>query len=114
MTFRRIVNWVVGLPVTIVAAAFAVANREWISVSLDPLSRDFPRASVAMPLWALFFSGILVGILAGWLSSWLAHGKWRRAARDARLELMRNQREHDRLREAAQSRGVSHAGEGPS
>jgi H+/Cl- antiporter ClcA len=111
MTIRRIVNWVIGLPVAIAAAAFAVANRQWITVSFDPLSRDHPFASVTMPLWVLFFCGIFVGIFAGWFTSWLAHGKWRRAAREARFELMRSRREHERQKQESASHAITNFGD---
>ena len=106
MTFKRIVNWIVGLPVAVVAIAFAVANRQWITVSFDPLHRDQPFASIAMPLWVLFFCGIFFGIFAGWIAAWLAQGKWRKAAKEARIELLRAQNEHERLKREQASRAV--------
>ena len=106
MTFRRFLNWTVGLPVAAVAIAFAVANRQWITVSFDPFSRDAPFASVGMPLWVLFFCGIFVGIFAGWIAAWFAHGKWRKAAREARIELVRTHNEHERMKREYASRAV--------
>ncbi len=98
MTLRRILNWAIGLPIAIVAVAFAVANRQWIAVSFDPFSRDAPLAAIDMPLWALFFCGIFFGLIAGWIAAWFAQGKWRRAAREARVELLRAQDETARLK----------------
>jgi len=72
MTLRRILNWAIGLPIAIVAVAFAVANRQWITVSFDPFSRDAPLAAIDMPLWALFFCGIFFGLIAGWIAAWFA------------------------------------------
>ena len=106
MTFRRIVNWIIGLPVAIAGVVFAVANRQWITVSFDPLSHDQPFAAVDMPLWVLFFCGIFVGMIVGWAASWLAQGKWRKAAREVRIELVRAQNEHERLRREHQSHAV--------
>ena len=111
MTLRRIFNWITGLPIAIVAVIFAVANRQWIVVSFDPFSRDQPWAAINMPLWVLFFCGIFVGLIAGWIFAWLAQGKWRRAAKDARLELMRGQQEHDRLKRELESRAVATSGD---
>lgn len=85
---RRLLRWLVGLPTTVIAVAFAIANRQWVSVSLDPISA-VPRASIDMPLWALFFAGILPGLAIGWGACWIAQGKWRRHAREARRELAR-------------------------
>ena len=106
MTFKRIVNWIIGLPVAVVAVALAVANREWVRVSFDPFSRDEPRAFISMPLWALFFCGIFVGLLAGWIAAWLAQSKHRKAARESRIELARAQQEHERFKRESQSRQV--------
>jgi NhaP-type Na+/H+ or K+/H+ antiporter len=99
MTLRRILNWAIGLPIAIVVVAFAVANRQWITVSFDPLSRDAPFAAIDMPLWTLFFGGIFFGLIAGWIAAWFAQGKWRRAAREARIELLRAQDEKARMKQ---------------
>lgn len=107
MTIRRFFNWVIGLPVAVVAIIFAVANRQWTTVSFDPLNRDQPFASVDMPLWVLFFCGIFVGIMAGWTGAWFAHGKWRRAAREARIELVRSQNEQERLKRESAERSLA-------
>ena len=98
MTFKRIVNWTAGLPVAAAVIVFAVANRQWITVSFDPFNRDQPYAFVTMPLWVLFFCGIFAGMLAGWIAAWLAQGKWRKAAKNARIELLRAHNEHERLK----------------
>jgi uncharacterized integral membrane protein len=97
MTLKRIFNWVIGLPIAIIVVAFAVANRQWITVSFDPFSSDAPFAAIDVPLWALFFCGIFIGLIAGWIAAWFTQGKWRRAARQARIELMRAQNEKARM-----------------
>jgi hypothetical protein len=97
MNLRRFLNWTIGLPIAILVIAFAVANRQWITISFDPFSRESPFASIDMPLWVLFFGGIFFGLIAGWIAAWLAQGKWRRAARQARIELVRAEDEKARL-----------------
>jgi uncharacterized integral membrane protein len=109
MTIRRFFNWVIGLPIAVVAIVFAVANRQWITVSFDPLNRDQPFAAVDMPLWVLFFCGIFVGLLVGWGGAWLAQGKWRKATREARSDLARAQSEHDRLKRDSEQRALAAA-----
>ena len=96
MTIKKIFNWLVGLPIAIVGIGFAVANRQWITLSFDPFNRAHPFATIDMPLWALFFCGIFVGIFAGWMVSWLNHGRYRKAAREAKIELIRAQQIHKR------------------
>ena len=57
-----------------------------------------------MPLWALFFAGIFFGMIAGWIACWFGQGKWRRAAKEARIDLQRAQDEAQRLRREQQDR----------
>lgn len=96
MTFKRIVSWVVGLPLAVIGIGFAVANREWVTVSFDPINRVQPFATIDMPLWVLFFAGIFLGIFVGWFVAWRGGAKHRRSARDARIELIRAQQLHER------------------
>lgn len=96
MTLKRIFSWVVGLPIAVIAVGFAVANREWVTVSFDPINRVHPFATIAMPLWALFFTGVFVGIFAGWFVAWRGSARYRRSARDAKIELIRSQQHHER------------------
>ncbi len=87
MMLQRILRWTVGLPIALVVISFAVANRQWITVSFDPFSKDTPFATVDVPLWVLFFCGVFFGLIAGWIACWIAQGKWRRSAKEARREL---------------------------
>jgi hypothetical protein len=96
MTIKRIFNWLIGLPIAVIGIGFAVANREWVNVSFDPINRAHPFAMVQMPLWVLFFCGIFVGIFAGWLVAWIGGGKYRKATRQAKIELIRTQQMHER------------------
>src|SRR3954447_19260689 len=96
MTLKRIFNWVVGLPIAIIGIGFAVANREWVTVSFDPINRVHPFATLTLPLWALFFAGIFFGIFAGWFVAWRGNARHRRATREAKIELIRAQQLHER------------------
>jgi uncharacterized integral membrane protein len=95
---RRILRWAVGLPIVILVISFAVANRRWVTLSLDPFSQDAPRLAMDMPLWLLFFLGIFVGLVVGWVASWFSQGKQRKAARETRAEAARMQAELADLR----------------
>lgn len=104
MILRRIFRWAVGLPIVLLVIAFAVANRRWVTLSLDPFSQEAPKLALDLPLWLLFFLGILLGLLVGWFASWLAQGKHRRAAREARAEAAKMQVELAELRRAETTR----------
>jgi uncharacterized integral membrane protein len=94
---QRVLRWAVGLPIAILVIAFAVANRQSVTLSLDPINPSDPFASMTLPLWLLFFAGITVGVIAGWIGCWFAQGKHRKRARDAQAEVVRLQAERERL-----------------
>ena len=98
MMLQRILRWTIGLPIAVIVVSFAVANRQWITVSFDPFSKDAPFAAIDIPLWALFFCGVFFGLIAGWIACWFAQSKWRRSAKDTRKELVRSQAESSQLR----------------
>ena len=79
---RRVLRWLIGLPILIIVMGFAVANRKWTQLSLDPFHEAVPTVSVELPLWLLLFVGIFIGVLVGWFFCWLAQGKYRRLARE--------------------------------
>jgi uncharacterized integral membrane protein len=81
---RKIVAAVILVPLAIVIIAFAVANREIVTVSLDPFNSAEPAASLSLPLFALIILLLIIGVLIGGLAAWLRQGKWRGQAR--RLE----------------------------
>jgi hypothetical protein len=96
---KRILTWVIGLPVAIIMIAFAIANRKSHTVSFDPFSQDAPWASLELPLWSLFYAGIFVGLVAGGVAAWLKQGKWRKIARGRRTELDSLRIENERLKQ---------------
>ncbi len=98
MTFKSIFNWTIGLPIAALGIGFAVANRQWVTVSFDPINRTHPFATISLPLWGLLFAGILIGIFAGWLVAWRGNAKYRQAAKEAKIELIRTQQAHERER----------------
>lgn len=81
---RKIVAALILVPLAVVIIAFAVANRQIVTVSLDPFSASDPAAAMPLPLFALIMLLLIVGVLIGGMAAWLRQGKWRTAAR--RLE----------------------------
>ena len=81
---RSLIAALILVPLAIVIIAFAVANRQIVTVSLDPFSAEHPAASVALPLFGLIIVFLIVGVLIGGIAAWLRQARWRRMAR--RLE----------------------------
>jgi uncharacterized integral membrane protein len=85
VTAKRIMSWIIGAPVAVLLICFAVANRHWITVSFDPISKDNPWLAVSMPAFMLLFAGIFIGLIVGGVVTWLRQGKWRKQARQAQV-----------------------------
>jgi uncharacterized integral membrane protein len=84
---RKLVAAIVLVPLAVVIVAFAVANRQTVTVSFDPFSANDPAASVTLPLFALIIALLVVGVLIGGAASWLRQGRWRSSARRLDREL---------------------------
>jgi uncharacterized integral membrane protein len=81
---RKIVAAITLIPLAVVIIAFAVANRQIVTVSLDPFSSEHPASSLTLPLFALILVLLIAGVVIGGVAAWLRQAKWRRVAR--RLE----------------------------
>jgi uncharacterized integral membrane protein len=81
---RKIVAAIILIPLAVVIIAFAVANRQIVTVSLDPFSSEHPASSLTLPLFALILVLLIAGVVIGGVAAWLRQAKWRRVAR--RLE----------------------------
>lgn len=63
----RLSTYLLGVPVVVVAAVVAVANRQTVVFSLDPfsLSAPSPALSLHIPLFLLLFVAVALGALLG-------------------------------------------------
>ncbi|MGB6323414.1 MAG: LapA family protein [Xanthobacteraceae bacterium] len=85
----------------VILIAFAVANRQAVTVSFDPFNTANPAASVALPLFALVIVLLIAGVVIGGSASWLRHGRWRRTARRLERDLTRLREELEAHKRAA-------------
>ncbi len=101
---RKIIAAVILVPLAVVIIAFAVANRQIVTVSLDPFSAEHPAASLTLPLFALVIVLLVIGVLIGGIAAWLRQSKWRRTARRLEREIADL---HVEIEELKRSAGVS-------
>jgi uncharacterized membrane protein YidH (DUF202 family) len=83
---RKLVAALILIPLGIVIVAFAVANREIITVAFDPFDTANPAFALKAPLYALIFVLVGLGVLVGGIAAWLKQHKWRARARRAEAE----------------------------
>jgi uncharacterized integral membrane protein len=87
-------SWILTLPLIAVAAIFAIANREPITLDLWPF-----EASPQLPLFVVLLACVGFGLVVGGLATWLSAAPARRRARQARRQVAELEREAVRLRQ---------------
>jgi uncharacterized integral membrane protein len=76
-------------------AMFAVANRQSVTISLDPFNQADPALALSLPLYLLVLALLIAGVLLGGSASWLRQSKWRRHARRLEAETRRLRTQSD-------------------
>jgi uncharacterized integral membrane protein len=79
--FRKIVTAIIVIPLAAVIVAFAVANRQAVTVSFDPFSTASPAYAATLPLFVVIVAVLMLGVLIGGIAAWIRQSKWRRMAR---------------------------------
>lgn len=82
----RIVLLVVLLPVAIILIMLSVANRQDVTMALDPFTPDNPAFSLTGPLFLYLFAALILGLILGSAATWVAQGKYRKKARHRKYE----------------------------
>ena len=102
---RRIVSTLIVVPLAVAIIAFAVANRQAVTISFDPFSSTSPVYAATLPLFALIFVMLILGVLIGGVVAWIGQTKWRRAARklDADVRALHQELEAIRRRFAPEA-----------
>ena len=77
-------TWLLLVPLIVLFVAFAIANRQIVTLSLDPAP-----ISIRAPLYSFVLAGIFVGLLAGGWIAWLRAGRRRSQLRDEQRSVRR-------------------------
>ena len=95
---RRIVSAIILVPLLVILVAFAVANRQTVTVSLDPFSSTAPAYTITLPLFVIVFALLIAGVIVGGTAVWFGQRRIRRARRRLDGEVAALHREIDGLR----------------
>ena len=96
--FHKIVTTVIVVPLAAIIIAFAIANRQLVTVSFDPFTNVDPAYAATLPLFILIFVLTILGVIVGGTAAWLRQAHWRRAARKLDGEVRQLQQELGALR----------------
>jgi uncharacterized integral membrane protein len=105
--FRKIVTAAIVIPLAVIIVAFAVANRQAITISFDPFSSANPAYAATLPLFVVLFAAMILGVIVGGIAAWFGQAKWRRTARrlDADMRLLHQELDALRARSATEPNG---------
>ena len=95
---RKLLFWIIVAPLALISVLFAVANRQWVTVSLDPFSREAPAFAVNLPLFLIILGSLAAGVLIGGMVVWFGKIRWRMAAQRAERDMGRLKEETERAK----------------
>jgi uncharacterized integral membrane protein len=83
---RKLFAWMILAPAATLLFLFAMANRRWVTLSIDPFSQDAPAYAVSVPLFLVILGALIAGVLIGGIAVWFGKMRWRMAAHRAERE----------------------------
>ncbi|MFB2549894.1 DUF1049 domain-containing protein [Ensifer soli] len=98
---RKLINLVILLPIAIVLIVLCVANRQPVTLALNPFEPQDSLLSLTAPFFAFVFGGLIVGLIIGSLATWFTQGKHRQRARRHATEVSKWQGEAERQKSRA-------------
>lgn len=107
---NKIVGWLVLVPLCAVLIAFALANRQLVTVNINPFaaSLESDAAGYGIPLFVVLYVVLLIGVLLGGIASWFAQGPHRRSEKHWRREAQILGKELDAQRRSGPSGTPAH------
>lgn len=101
---RKLLRWLLLVPLAIVLVLLAVANRGPVTLSLDPFSREAPALAFTVPLFVALLLAVMVGVVIGGVSAGIGRMRWRYRAKRAEREAEKLSAENDAFFQASAAR----------
>ena len=80
---RKLLRWLILVPLAILLVLLAVANRAPVTLSLDPFSSQAPALAFTLPLFVALLLAVAMGVVIGGLAAGIGRLRWRYRARRA-------------------------------
>ena len=100
---RRLLFWIVLVPLGALIVLFAVANRTSVIVSLDPFSGENSALAFSAPLFLVMFACVIIGVVIGGIASLAHRYRMWRAVRRAEEETAQHKTDAENERRARES-----------
>ncbi len=101
--FKKTVNIVVLVPIAIVLIVLCVANRQSVTLALNPFEPSDPVLSATAPFFIFLFGAVILGMIIGSMATWINQGKHRKRARAGATDAVKWQSEAERQRQRAEA-----------
>ncbi|OJF90521.1 DUF1049 domain-containing protein [Pararhizobium antarcticum] len=100
---KKLLNIVVLIPVGIVLIVLSVANRQTVTLALNPFNPADSVLSVSSPFFIFLFLAVIFGLVVGSLATWFGQGKYRKRARNEATEAVKWHAEAEKHRTRAET-----------
>ncbi|MFC3071655.1 LapA family protein [Shinella pollutisoli] len=100
---RKLVNVLVLIPVGIVLIVLSVANRQSVTLALNPFRPEDSMLSLTAPFFVYLFLAVILGMVIGSLATWFSQGKHRKRARTEAREAVKWHTEADKQKSRAEA-----------
>ncbi|SIQ71019.1 hypothetical protein SAMN05880582_10395 [Rhizobium sp. RU20A] len=100
---RKTVNIIVLVPIAIVLIVLSVANRQAVTLALNPFEPTDPVLSATAPFFVFLFAALILGMIIGSMATWVSQGKHRKRARAGATDAVKWQSEAERQRQRAET-----------
>jgi H+/Cl- antiporter ClcA len=100
---RKLINFLILAPIAIVLIVLSVANREVVTLALNPFEPSDSLLSLSAPFFIFLFVAFMLGMIAGSLATWFKQGKYRKKARVEAKEAVKWHTEADKQRDRVES-----------
>ncbi|MFN7103831.1 MAG: LapA family protein [Pseudorhizobium sp.] len=93
---KKILNLVVLLPLGVLLVVLSVANRQSVTLALNPFRPQDSVLSLTAPFFLFLMLALILGMLIGALGTWWTQGRYRRQARVEAMEAVKWHNEADK------------------
>lgn len=102
----KLLNLLSIIGLSLFGIVFAVANRQWVPLSMDPFSQSDPALAISLPLFLIIFAAVFFGMLIGGSVTWMGQGRVRRDLRATKREEKALRKQVDATKPAEEKSGL--------
>jgi uncharacterized integral membrane protein len=106
---RNIVRVLILVPLALLIAIFAVANRAPVLIGFDPFGAQPPMFAFVSPLYLALMVALILGVIVGGVAAWMSQSPKRRRARRLAAELKASRAEAEALRRQIETNATMQA-----